>query len=357
MLFEPIRYSVIVPMFNEQEVIVETYRRLKCVMDTLGEPYELLLVNDGSRDRTAEIVNGIIENDANVKMISFARNFGHQVAISAGMDHAQGQAVVVIDADLQDPPEVIVSMIGKWKEGYDVVYGKRVERRGETWFKRVTAHGFYRLLKALTSVDIPVDTGDFRLIDRKVCDVLKSLTERNRYVRGLVSWVGFRQTSVEYIREERWAGETKYPLGKMLRFALDAITSFSYKPLKLAGYLGFTLSAVSFLYLMIIMYQKLFTDTTITGWASIVAVNLFFNGVMLIILGIIGEYIGRIYDESKGRPLYIIRDKSGYGAGTGARGNPGSDAGYPLQGGIHSKPESAAVPVPAAAKERYEIFS
>lgn len=307
-----VRYSVIVPVFNEQEVIAETYSRLKLVMDTLHEPYELLFINDGSRDRTAEVVRGICSKDPNVRMLSFARNFGHQIAITAGMDHAEGQAVVVIDADLQDPPEIILEMIEKWREGYDVVYGTRMKRKGETWFKRVTAHAFYRLLKALTSVDIPVDAGDFRLIDRKVCDVLKTLTERNRYVRGLVSWVGFRQTSVEYVREERWAGETKYPLRRMVRFAADAITSFSYKPLKLAGYLGFTLSAMSFLYLMVIVYQKLFTDTTITGWASIVAVNLFFNGMMLVMLGIIGEYIGRIYDESKGRPLYILHEKAGY---------------------------------------------
>ncbi|UQZ85881.1 hypothetical protein SK3146_05171 [Paenibacillus konkukensis] len=308
-----IRYTVIVPMFNEQEVIAETYARLKQVMDTLGEPYELLFVDDGSRDRTASIVKEISRNDPCVRMLGFARNFGHQVAITAGMDYAEGDAVVIIDADLQDPPGVIVQMIDKWKQGYDVVYGKRLKREGETWFKKTSAHMFYRMLKSMTSVDIPVDAGDFRLIDRKVCDVMKSLTERNRYVRGLVSWTGFRQTFVEYTREERWAGDTKYPLRKMLRFAVDAIASFSYKPLKLAAYLGFVLSLLSFVYILVIVYQRLFTDTTITGWSSIVAINLFFNGIVLIILGIIGEYIGRIYDESKGRPLYIIWDKTGYG--------------------------------------------
>ncbi|WP_282937202.1 glycosyltransferase family 2 protein [Paenibacillus sp. RC67] len=309
---ENIRYSIIVPMFNEQEVIAETYRRLKQIMDTLHESYELLFVNDGSKDRTADIVRELCREDANVRLLNFARNFGHQVAITAGMDHAQGQAIVVIDADLQDPPEVILEMIGKWKQGYDVVYGKRLERKGETAFKKWSAHLFYRLLKSMTSVDIPVDAGDFRLIDRKVCDVMKSMTERNRYVRGLVSWTGFKQTFVEYTREERWAGVTKYPLRKMLRFAIDAIASFSYKPLKAAAYLGFTLSAVSFIYILIVVYQKLFTDTTITGWASTVAINLFFNGIMLIILGIMGEYIGRIYDETKGRPLYIIWERAGY---------------------------------------------
>lgn len=309
---ENIRYSIIVPMFNEQEVIEETYRRLKQIMDTLHESYELLFVNDGSKDRTADIVRELCRKDANVRLLNFARNFGHQVAITAGMDYAQGQAIVVIDADLQDPPEVIVEMIGKWKQGYDVVYGKRLERKGETAFKKWSAHLFYRLLKSMTSVDIPVDAGDFRLIDRKVCDVMKSMTERNRYVRGLVSWTGFKQTFVEYTREERWAGVTKYPLRKMIRFAIDAIASFSYKPLKAAAYLGFTLSAASFIYILIVVYQKLFTDTTITGWASTVAINLFFNGIMLIILGIMGEYIGRIYDETKGRPLYIIWERAGY---------------------------------------------
>jgi polyisoprenyl-phosphate glycosyltransferase len=308
----PIRYSVVVPMYNEEAVIMETYRRLTNVMESTGEEYELLFVNDGSKDRTAQLVFTICVEDRHVRLIDFARNFGHQVAISAGMDYSQGEAVVVIDADLQDPPEVILDMIEKWKEGYDVVYGKRIERKGETVFKKVTAHLFYRVLKGMTSFDIPTDTGDFRLIDRKVCDVLRNLKEKNRYVRGLVSWVGFRQTAVEYVREERWAGETKYPLRKMIRFASDAIASFSYKPLRLASYLGFTVSGLSFLYFVVIVFQKLFTSTTVAGWASIVALNLFFNGIMLIILGIIGEYIGRIYDESKGRPLYIVRNAIGY---------------------------------------------
>ena len=303
-----VRYSIVVPMFNEEEVIQQTYEVLKAVMDRTEELYELVFVNDGSRDRTEEIVNEICNMDKRVRLINFSRNFGHQIAISAGMDHADGDAIIVIDADLQDPPEVMLEMIAKWKQGYDVVYGRRKKRKGETWFKKVTAALFYRFLRSMTSVDLPVDSGDFRLIDRKVCTVLSGLTERNRYIRGLVSWVGFKQTSVEYIREERFAGETKYPLRRMIAFALDAITSFSYKPLKMAIYLGFTISALSFFYLLLILYQRLFTDTTIVGWTSIVAMNLLFNGIMLIILGIIGEYIGRIYDESKNRPLYIIRD-------------------------------------------------
>ncbi len=311
---ERIRISIVIPMYNEEEVIAETYRRLREVMLQQPEPFELVFVNDGSRDRTAEIIREIASFDRTVRLIDFSRNFGHQVAISAGMDYALGDAVVVIDADLQDPPSVILQMIEKWKEGYDVVYGRRLKRKGETLFKKTTAKMFYRLLKSMTTVDIPVDTGDFRLIDRKVCDVLRSLKEKNRYVRGLVSWAGFKQTAVEYVREERFAGETKYPLKKMLRFAADGITSFSYKPLRLATYLGMTVSVGSFLYLIIVIAQKLFTNSTQEGWASTVAILLFFNGIMLMLMGIIGEYIGRIYDETKDRPLYIVREASGYPA-------------------------------------------
>jgi dolichol-phosphate mannosyltransferase len=307
-----VKYSVIVPMYNEEEVIDHTYGRLKEVMDSAGEPYELIFVNDGSRDGTVAKTSLIAGADPNVRLIDFSRNFGHQIAISAGMDYAQGDAIVVIDADLQDPPEVILQMIAKWKEGYEVVYGRRLKRKGETLFKKLTALAFYRLLRSMTNVEIPLDTGDFRLIDRKVCDVLRGLKEKNRFVRGLISWIGFRQTSVEYVREERFAGETKYPLKKMIGFALDGITSFSYKPLKIATYLGFFLSLGSFFYLLIILYQRLFTSTTIEGWTTIVGLNLLFNGIILLLLGVIGEYIGRIYDESKNRPLYIVRETLGY---------------------------------------------
>ncbi len=307
-----IRYSIVVPVYNEELVVEESYKRLKQVMDSTNEPYELIFVNDGSRDKTAELVSGLCDHDKNVRLINFSRNFGHQTAITAGMDNSSGQAVVVIDADLQDPPEVILDMIAKWKEGYDVVYGQRLKRKGETFFKKVTAKLFYRLLSSMTSVDIPVDTGDFRLIDRKVCDVMSSLTEKNRYVRGLVSWVGFKQTAVTYVRDERFAGETKYPLKKMLKFAMDGITTFSYKPLKISTYVGFLVSILSFIYLIVVLCLKLFTDTTVSGWASTLAVSLIFNGVILMMLGIIGEYIGRIYDETKNRPLYIIREKKGF---------------------------------------------
>jgi len=305
-------YSVVVPAYNEELVVLESYKRLKKVMDGLNESYEMIFINDGSRDRTADIINDICREDPNIKMLDFSRNFGHQTAITAGMDYASGSAIVVIDADLQDPPEVIPQMIEKWKEGYDVIYGKRAVRIGDSFFKKFTAKVFYRLLRKMTDVDIPVDTGDFRLIDRKVCDALKKVNERNRYVRGIISWLGFRQTGVEFARDKRFAGETKYPLKKMFKFAFDAITSFSYKPLKLASYAGFLISMISFIYLIAVLSQKLFIGRTVAGWASIVAVNLFFNGIILIILGIIGEYIGRIYDEAKGRPLYIIRQLTNF---------------------------------------------
>lgn len=303
-----VRYSIVVPVFNEEAVIAATYRRLKQVMEQTGESYELLFVNDGSRDDTAVILRGFSQWDETVKLINFSRNFGHQIAITAGMDYAAGDAVVVIDADLQDPPELILDMIAKWKEGYDVVYAKRAKRMGETFFKKQTAHLFYRILRASTDIMIPVDTGDFRLMDRKVCEEMKRIPEKNRFVRGLVSWVGFRQTAIEYVRDERLAGETKYPLKKMLKLCLDGITSFSFKPLKLASYLGGTLSLSGLLYLAVFLYLKLFTDASVAAWHTLAITQLFFSGFILIMLGILGEYIGRIYDETRGRPLYIVRD-------------------------------------------------
>ena len=304
-----VKYSIVVPVYNEEEVIHETYRRLTEVMHSTKEAYELLFVNDGSRDRTAEIIKEYSEQDPAVVLLDFARNFGHQIAITAGMDYARGEAVVVIDADLQDPPELILEMIEKWKQGFDVVYAKRTKRKGETYFKKQTAAMFYRFLRAMTDIDIPLDTGDFRLLDRKVCNQMNSIQEKNRFVRGLVSWVGFKQTAVEYERDERLAGESKYPLKKMLKLSMDGITSFSYKPLKLASYAGVTLSGIGFIYLLVVLYLKLFTDSTITGWSSLIVIQLFFSGIILIILGMIGEYIGRIYDETKNRPLYIVREK------------------------------------------------
>ncbi|WP_084284247.1 glycosyltransferase [Clostridium lundense] len=232
---EAIVYSVVVPLFNEEFVIDESYKRLKQVMDSTKENYEIVFINDGSKNRTIYKVESICKNDEKIKLINFSRNFGHQAAITAGMDLALGEAVIVIDADLQDPPEVMLKMIKKWKEGYEVVYGKRIKRQGETFFKKFTAKMLYKILKSLTTTDIPVDTGDFRLIDRKVCDAMISFPEKNRYVRGLVSWVGYKQTCVEFVRQERFAGDTKYPLKKMMKLALDGITSFSYKPLVVSG--------------------------------------------------------------------------------------------------------------------------
>lgn len=306
-----VKYSVIIPMYNEEAVIQETYRQLKKVMNSAGDPYELIFINDGSKDRSVETIKDYCGWDHTVKLIDFSRNFGHQIAISAGMDYASGEAVIIIDADLQDPPSLILDMITKWKEGYEVVYAKRVKRNGETLFKKWSAAMFYRILRASTDISIPVDTGDFRLMDRKVCDEMKLLSENNRFVRGLVSWVGFRQTAIEYERDERLAGETKYPLKKMIKLCLDGITSFSYKPLKLAGYLGAFLSSLGFLYMIYVIYLALFTDSVIKGWSSLISIMLLFNGFVLIILGILGEYVGRIYDETKGRPLYIVRELQG----------------------------------------------
>jgi len=301
-------YSVIIPAYNEQEVISETYARLTKVMTGLSESYELIFINDGSIDQTAQIIAGFCENDPTVRLINFSRNFGHMSAISAGMDNAGGQAIFIIDADLQDPPEVFPDMVSKWKEGYHVVYGKRIKRKGESWFKRWSAKIFYRILRRLTSVDLPPDTGEFRLIDRRVCDAVNKLPEKSRYIRGLVSWVGFKQIPVEYEREKRFAGITKYPFKKMAAFAMDAIASFSYKPLKLATTLGFTISMLSFAYIIYIIYERIFTDRTVTGWASTIAVILFTQGIVLMLLGLMGEYIGRIYKELQNRPNYIIQE-------------------------------------------------
>ncbi|MEK3712571.1 glycosyltransferase family 2 protein [Paenibacillus sp. FSL R7-0333] len=303
-----VRYSIIIPMFNEEAVIQETYRRIKKVMGITGEPYELIFVNDGSTDNCAQMIEEYSYWDESVKLIDLSRNFGHQVAITAGMDYALGDAVVIIDADLQDPPELIPEMIAEWKQGYQVVYAKRIKRNGESLFKKWSASLFYRVLRYSTDISIPVDTGDFRLMDRRVCDELKRLPEKNRFVRGLVSWVGFRQKAIEYEREERLAGETKYPFRRMLKLSLDGITSFSYKPLKLAGVLGALLSVSGFLYLMYVLYMALFTDAAVKGWASMIGITLTFNGFVLLMLGILGEYVGRIYDESKGRPLYIVQE-------------------------------------------------
>lgn len=300
-----IKYSVIIPMYNEEEVILESYRRLDNVMRPLGEEYELIFVNDGSRDRTMEIMLDVAKKDPHVKIVDFARNFGHQTAVTAGMKYSSGDAVVIIDADLQDPPELIPGMIEKWKEGYEVVYGKRLKREGETKFKLVTAKAFYKLINSLSGNMIPMDTGDFRLIDRAVVDAMNSMPEHNRFLRGMGSWVGFRQYAYEYKRDERWAGTTKYPLKKMIKLAKDGIISFSSKPLELLSVWGCVSIGVCFLWLLVLIILAI-CSVFFRQWQLIVAFMGIFAGIILIGMGILGEYIGRIYDEAKGRPLYTV---------------------------------------------------
>ena len=298
--------TIVVPVFNESDGLDQFYRRMKKVMESLKSvDCELIFVEDGSKDDSYKKIVEFARSDPKIKVIKFSRNFGHQVAITAGMDQAKGDAVMVIDADLQDPPEVIGMFVKRWEEGNDVVYGIREKRPGESWLKLLTARVFYRVLKRLVGIEIPVDAGDFRLISRRVVEQLKELKEKDRFVRGLVSWVGFRQTGVSYSREARFAGETKYPYRKMIKFALDGITSFSSLPLKLASWLGYLTSIFAFLYGGSVFIQKAM-GLTVQGWATIMVGMLFLGGVQLICLGIIGEYIGRIFNESKQRPLYII---------------------------------------------------
>ena len=304
--------SVVAPCFNEEGVLHELYRRISQVLDGSGETWELVLVNDGSRDRTPEIMRELHAKDERVKVVDFARNFGHQIAVTAGMDYAQGDAVVLIDADLQDPPELILEMLAKWREGYEVVYAIRAERKGETWFKEFTAKMFYRIIYKITDINIPMDTGDFRLMDRKVVNALKTMHEKHRFMRGMSVWVGFRQTGVKYVRAERYAGETKYPLKKMLKFAMDGITSFSYFPLQVATYFGFAAALLAVLGILVTIVLRLSGSHAFFGQATTLVSVLFLGGVQLICLGIIGEYLGRIYDEVKGRPLYIVREALGF---------------------------------------------
>ncbi len=306
------RFSIVAPAYNEEEVLPEFYRRVREVMDSIGEPWELILINDGSRDNTLAIMRELHAQDPRVKIVSFSRNFGHQLAITAGLDYAEGDAVIIIDADLQDPPEVIRDLIEKWRQGYDVVYAIRKERKGESWFKEWTAKMFYRLIYRITDVEIPKDTGDFRLMDRKVVEALRTMRERNRFMRGLSVWVGFKQTGVYYVREPRFAGETKYPFRKMLKFALDAITSFSYIPLQLATYFGFAIALISLVGMLIAVYLRLATGRALLGQATTLVAVLFLGGIQLIFLGIIGEYLGRIYDEVKARPLYVVAETWGF---------------------------------------------
>jgi dolichol-phosphate mannosyltransferase len=303
-----ITYSIVAPIFNEIDNLLELYRRVKEVMESSGETWELLLVDDGSTDGSTEKIRELAEIDGHVRPVIFARNFGHQIAITAGWDYACGKAVITIDSDLQDPPEVILDLIEKWKEGYEVVYAVRTEREGESWFKLWTASLFYRIIYRITDVKIPLDTGDFRLMDRKVVDVIKTMRERHRFPRGMSAWVGFKQIGVEYKRAARLAGATKYPIRKMLRLALNAVTSFSYFPLQVATYIGFFAAGIAILAIPVVIYMRITGSQAFFGQATTLISVLFIGGLQLISLGILGEYIGRLYDEAKGRPLYIVRE-------------------------------------------------
>jgi polyisoprenyl-phosphate glycosyltransferase len=303
-----ITYSIVAPIYNELDNIPALYRRVKEVMDSTGETWELILVDDGSIDGSTAAICELAKEDKRVRPVIFARNFGHQIAITAGWDYARGAAVVIIDADLQDPPEVILEMAKKWKEGYEVVYAVRAEREGESWFKLWTASLFYRLIYRITDVKIPLDTGDFRLMDRKVVDVLKQMRERHRFPRGMSAWVGFKQIGVEYKRAARVSGETKYPFRKMFRLALNAITSFSYFPLQVATFFGFASAGLAIIAIPPVVYLRMTGSQAFFGQATTLIAVLFLGGVQLISLGVLGEYIGRLYDEAKGRPLYIVRE-------------------------------------------------
>jgi glycosyltransferase involved in cell wall biosynthesis len=315
--FQPV-ISIVGPVYNEEALIAEFCARMIEVLEPLGEPFELVLVNDGSRDRSPEILRELHARDERVKVLNFSRNFGLQAALTAGLDYAGGQAIVVMDTDLQDPPEVVPRLIEKWREGYQLIYAQRAERAGETWFKKFTASAFYRLITRITNVKIPVDTGEFRLMDRKVVDAIKQMREYNRFMRGMSVWVGYRQTGITYERDARKAGETKFPLKKMVRLALDGITGFSYLPLQLATYIGFAVAVISLIFLVVVSALRLVNWTGVEGeqafygQTTTLVVVLFIGSVQLIFLGIIGEYLGRIYDEVKKRPLYIVAEELGF---------------------------------------------
>ena len=306
-------YSFIVPIYNEQDTILEMYRRVAAVMDQMDGPVELILVNDGSRDRSLALMQGIHENDPRVCYLSLARNFGHQVAVTAGLNFVRGQAIVILDADLQDPPELIPSLVEKWKQGYQVVYAQRIRRRQENWLKRLPAYVFYRLLRRLADVDIPSDTGDFCLMDRRVVDVLNSMPERNRYIRGLRAWAGLKQASIRFERDPRFAGEVKYTFRKSLSLAVSGIVSFSRLPLRLSTYVGLLAAVVAVLMAVLVLYWRIHSPSSpLTGFATIMIAIFFLGAVQLVSIGILGEYVGRIYEEVKGRPLYVLSEVGGF---------------------------------------------
>lgn len=302
-----VEISVVIPVYNEEGNLRALYKRLSTVLSSLTADFEMIFVNDGSTDNSIEIIRELSQ-DKKVKYLDFSKNFGHQIAAFAGLEHATGNAVVIIDADLQDPPELITELYQKMQEGYDVVYAKRQERDGETWHKKLTAKWFYRLINNLSEVEIPLDTGDFRIMSSRIKDIIISLPERNKFLRGQIAWTGFNQTYVLYNRAERMQGKSNYTYSKMFRFAFDGITSFSNFPLRLATYLGFIVSLVAFVVIVYTLYQKYFGIDTVPGWSSTMVSILFLGGVQLICLGIIGEYLGRIMDNVKQRPLYLIKE-------------------------------------------------
>jgi len=301
-------FTIIAPVYNEIGNLEPLYARIKEVMDSTNEPWEMVLVDDGSTDGSTEKIRELSRIDERIRPVIFARNFGHQIAVTAGLDFSRGEAVVIIDADLQDPPEVILELINKWREGYEVVYAQRTEREGESWFKLLTAKVFYRTIYRITDVKIPLDTGDFRLLDRKVVSVMNSMRERHRFLRGMSAWVGFKSVGVPYKRAARFSGKTKYPFKKMLKLALTAVTSFSYMPLQIAMWLGFVAAGVSIITIPVVIILRSIGSQFFYGQATTLIAVLFLGGVQLISLGILGEYVGRIYDEAKGRPLYITAE-------------------------------------------------
>lgn len=304
-------YSFIIPAYNEEQTILELARRLKALMDKLDGDAEVILINDGSQDKTLELILGVRRFDARFKVVNLARNFGHQMAVTAGIDYARGQAVIIMDADLQDDPDIVLELAKRWREGFEVVHAVRTLRLGDTWFKRVTAALFYRMLNRLSEIQVPAQAGDFRLVDRRAINAFKSLREHNRYVRGMFAWVGFRQCTVPFIRQSRFSGETKYPFGKMLRLALDGLISFSDAPLQLSLRLGLLISACSFGFGIVAIGLRFTHIYLVRGWTSLILAIFFMGGIQLMMLGMMGEYIARIYREVQGRPLYIVQELHG----------------------------------------------
>lgn len=307
------KYSLVIPIYNEENTLPELYRRLWGVMDVMDGEGEVILVNDGSGDRSLQLIREFHQKDSRICYLSFARNFGHQTAVTAGLNFARGEVVIVLDGDLQDPPELIPDLIAKWREGYQVVYAQRIKRRQESWLKRSTAFVFYRLLRRLANVDIPSDTGDFCLMDRCVVDILNKMPERDRYIRGLRAWIGFEQTAIKFQRDPRFAGEVKYTFAKSFALAIDGLVSFSKVPLRLATYVGLFAACVSILMAVLVFYWRIFyPNSPLTGMAIIIMAVFFLGAVQLVSIGILGEYIGRIYEEVKGRPLYTLAEVVGF---------------------------------------------